>query len=201
MKIFDKIKWVSAVLLVFFIILTTNLVDRHNFNSLRNSIVTIYEDRIVASDLIFEMGLLIQEKEMALASENASFFQERNEKVNLEFQQLIAQYKETKLTDEERAIFSNLKENVNRLKQKEKASDNFEEGNREALFKTISNIVQDLYDLSKVQLKEGRREMERSKRAMETVTLFTQIEIIILIVIAVLIQILILYNPSKKRKS
>ena len=201
MKVIDNIKWVSGVLLVFFIILATNLVDKQNFNSLRNSIVTIYEDRIVASDLIFEMGLLIQEKEMALASENSSFYQQENDGVNREIQQLIAQYEETKLTKEERTIFSNLKKDVSFLQQQEQSAGAFENETRQALFETINNIVQDLYDLSKVQLKEGRRVMKRSNRAMETVNLFTQIEIIILIVIAVLIQIIILYTPAKKRNA
>lgn len=68
MTIFTKIKWVASVLLVFFIVLITNIIDRENFNRLSYSVTTMYEDRIVASDLIFEMSRIIHDKELAIVS-------------------------------------------------------------------------------------------------------------------------------------
>jgi hypothetical protein len=198
MSVFNKIKWISGVLLVFFIILATNIIDKDNFNRMRNSIVTIYEDRVVASDLIFEMGLLVQQKEIALLSQDTLFFKEENERVNGEIQQLIAKYEETKLTKEEKRIFEDLKIQLEKLEKEENADGSLALHANEKLFSTINEVVRNLHDLSKVQLKEGRREMARSNRAMETIDLFTQIEIIILVLIAVLIQVLILYNPKPK---
>lgn len=198
MSVFNKIKWISGVLLVFFIILATNIIDKDNFNRMRSSIVTIYEDRIVASDLIFEMSLLVQQKEIALLSQDTLFFKEENERVNGEIQQLIAKYEETKLTKEEKRIFEDLKIHLEKLEKEENADGSHALQTNEKLFSTINEVVRNLHDLSKVQLKEGQREMARSKRAMETIDLFTQIEIIILVLIAVLIQVLILYNPKPK---
>lgn len=198
MSVFNKIKWISGVLLVFFIILATNIIDKDNFNRIRSSIVTIYEDRIVASDLIFEMSLLVQQKEIALLSQDTLFFKEENERVNGEIQQLIAKYEETKLTKEEKRIFEDLKIQLEKLEKEENADGSLALHANEKLFSTINEVVRNLHDLSKVQLKEGQREMARSNRAMETIDLFTQIEIIILVLIAVLIQVLILYNPKPK---
>jgi hypothetical protein len=198
MSVFNKIKWISGVLLVFFIILATNIIDKDNFNRMRNSIVTIYEDRVVASDLIFEMGLLVQQKEIALLSQDTLFFKEENERVNGEIQHLIAKYEETKLTKEEKRIFEDLKIQLEKLEKEENADGSLALHANEKIFSTINEVVRNLHDLSKVQLKEGRREMARSNRAMETIDLFTQIEIIILVLIAVLIQVLILYNPKPK---
>jgi hypothetical protein len=82
MTLFNKIKWTAGILLVFAIILTTNLIDKNNFNKLRYSVVTIYEDRIVANDLIFEILLSIREKEIALAVPDSTFFLQRNDKIN-----------------------------------------------------------------------------------------------------------------------
>jgi hypothetical protein len=58
-----------------------------------------------------------------------------------------------------------------------------------------------LYDLSKVQLKEGKRQMSLSEKTMDTIELFTQVEIIFLIVMAVLIQLIVLYQPKDKKQS
>jgi hypothetical protein len=69
------------------------------------------------------------------------------------------------------------------------------------LLSLISDIKDDLYDLSKVQLKEGKRQMSLSEKTMDTIELFTQVEIIFLIVMAVLIQLIVLYQPKDKKQS
>lgn len=40
----------------FFLVLATNLVDRSNFNRIKNSVISIYEDRLVAKGIIFDMN-------------------------------------------------------------------------------------------------------------------------------------------------
>jgi hypothetical protein len=197
MEIISKIKWVSGVLLVFVIVLMTNLIDKNNFSKLRYSIATIYEDRIVANDLIFEMSLLIHEKEIAVAMSDSSFFHEKNDKVNQDIQALIERYEQTKLTREEKEIFSDLKNNLTTLEGLEKEFINSGSENKVGLFNGINDIVYNLYDLTKVQLKEGRRQMALSNETMETIDLFTQIEIIFLVLMAILVQIIILYKPRQ----
>ncbi|QCK16409.1 MCP four helix bundle domain-containing protein [Mangrovivirga cuniculi] len=197
MTIINKIKWVIAVLLVFLIVLMTNLVDKENFNRLKNSVTTIYEDRVVASDLIFDITLLIQEKEIALATSDTAFFKSKNRKINEDIKDFINKFEQTKLTTEEQETFNNLKTELKKLYSLEEkyADSNFD--NDINLFKTIDDIVHDLHDLSKIQLKEGRRQILLSKEAMKTINLFTQVEIIILIILAILIQIIILYKPKE----
>ncbi|MGB5942285.1 MAG: hypothetical protein WBG71_05340 [Leeuwenhoekiella sp.] len=55
-----------------------------------------------------------------------------------------------------------------------------------------------LDDLAKIQLDEGSRQMSISKRAVDTVELFTQIEIYLLVFLAIVVQIIVMYNPKKK---
>lgn len=200
MTVFSKIKWVASILLVFFIVLITNLVDKDNFNKLRYSVTTIYEDRVVASDLLFELSIRVQEKEMALAISDSTFFQGKNQKINNEIQQLIAKYDQTKLTRKEQEILSNLKEELKDLKALEEDYLNSTASNNRELFKSIDEIAHNLYDLSKVQLKEGRRQMFISNETMSTIDLFTQIEIIFLILMAIIVQIIIFYNPKQKKQ-
>jgi hypothetical protein len=197
MTLLTKIKWVASILLVFFIVLTTNLIDKDNFERLRNSVTTIYEDRIVASDLLFELLMLVQEKEFAFISSDSLFFENRSEANNREMGKLIQRYEQTKLTERERMLLFNLKRDLNHLQELEKQYISSESADKDAWLTSLDEIVQTLSDLSKVQLKEGRQHMLMSNKTMDTIDLFTQIEIVFLILMAILIQVIILYKPKE----
>jgi hypothetical protein len=47
MTVFNRLKWILGILMVFVVILATNLLDRNNFLRVRDSVVAIYEDRLV----------------------------------------------------------------------------------------------------------------------------------------------------------
>lgn len=196
MELFNKIKWVLSVLLVFFLILTTNLIDKENFRRVKNSIVTIYEDRIVANDLIFEYLLLIHEKELAVASSDTDFFKERNAQVKKKIENLTSRYLTTKLTDREAVVFEMFREDLSKLERIEASMDVDKATYDNLLF----DIKEKLNELSKIQLKEGRNQVALSKEAFDDVELFTQLEIYILIFLAIVVQIIILYKPGGKAK-
>lgn len=82
MTFYNKIKWVLGILMIFILILSTNLIDRNNFIRVEDSVVTIYEDRIIANDLIFDISKSIHEKEIAIVSSDSSFFTHTNLKNN-----------------------------------------------------------------------------------------------------------------------
>lgn len=195
MNFYSKIRWGASILLVFSIVLITNLIDKDNFNQLKYSVTTIFEDRIVANDLLFEISMLIQEKEIAIISTDSLFFQNENIQVNRNINSLIERYEKTKLTDKEQVIFTNLKDNLHFLHELEK--EYIVSKRDKGLLKSINKISQHLYDLSKVQLHEGRQQMLISNKAMSTIELLTQGEIVFLIVMGILIQIIIWYKPKK----
>lgn len=198
MSIFSKIRWVASILLVFFIVLTTNLIDKSNFNKLSSSVTTIYEDRIVASDLLFEMARLLRKKEMAVISGDKTFPGNENTKLNRELENLIERYRQTKMTEKEKFVFNQLKDELTALMQIEQNSRRSED---EKLLKSIEKINQYLYDLSKIQLQESRRHVFISEKAKDTIDLFTQFEVIFLIIMAILIQIIIFYKPKESHES
>ncbi len=193
MKFYAKIRWVASILLVFFIVLITNLIDRANFNRLSYSVTTMYEDRIVASDILFELSGIIKEKHIAVLTSNAGFFNSENDKYNKKVDQLIDRYRITKLTEEEMVVFNQLQQELISLKKKEKASKALPDND---IIKSIESVDQYLYKLSKIQLQEAKQQVFISNRVKETINLYTQGEIIFLIVMAVLVQIIILYKPK-----
>ena len=197
MKIYNRVKWVLGILLIFVIVLTTNLIDRDNFNRLKYSIVTIYEDRLIANDLIFEMSLLIQEKQIALLRSDSVFFRQRSVEINEDIQNIIERYEQTKITQEERIIFDSFKENIKNLWKSEADFVDSDFKNKNNLLDSIDLLKDDLYDLSKIQLEEGKRQLLFSQKTMNTIELFTRVEIIFLVVMAILIQIIVLYRPAK----
>jgi hypothetical protein len=84
------------------------------------------------------------------------------------------------------------------LKQIESSDPKINEENRIELFTIIDKLVHNLYELSKIQLKEGELELINSRRTMDTIDLFTRIETIFLIVMAILVQIIVLYRNKKE---
>lgn len=198
MAFYNKAKWVLGILIVFVLIVATNLIDRNNFIRVKDSVTTIYEDRLIAKDIIFDISKLIHEKEVAIVSTDSVFFNSSNKVVNNSLQELLLKFEQTKLTKEENQIFSNLKEDVLVLKGLE---DNYLQDNRTNKSKYLNQIKVvkgDLNDLSDIQIDEGKRQMFISKKAIDTVELFTQIEIYLLIFLAIVIQIIIMYKPKEK---
>lgn len=201
MTLYNKIKWVIGILMIFVLIIVTNLVDRNNFLRVKDSMVTIYEDRLIANDLIFEMSRLIHQKEVAWAASDSLFLKEQNPKVNNELRLLVERFEETKLTNDESAVFEELKLNIELLNTNEQALFTSKSTSKNNVNKYLVDVQANLYDLAKIQLNEGGRQVSISKKAVDTVELLTQIEISILIFLAILIQIIVMYNPSKKKSS
>lgn len=190
MGLYDKLKWILGIIMIFVLIITTNLIDKDNFVRVRDSVITIYEDRLKANDIIFDMLLLIQDKELALvrSEENTSHLKK--------LQTLIKKFEQTKLTKEEAQIFNDLKDNISLLETFETDKSSTSTTDKKVNY-TLLEIKENLKDLSDIQLNEGSRQMSIINRAVDTVELFTQIEIYILVFLAILIQIVVMYNPKK----
>lgn len=198
MTLYNKVKWILGILMIFVLILATNLIDKNNFVRVRDSVVTIYEDRLIANDLIFEMLKAVQQKELAVSLSDSVFFNTQNLKVNEDLQSLVSRFEQTKLTSEEANVFKGLKVNVQSLLSSEVRFVNSDYSDKLQALHHIESIKKNLNDLSKIQLNEGSRQVSISKRALDTVELFTQIEIYILVFLAVLIQIIVMYQPKEK---
>lgn len=192
----NKIKWILGVLMVFFLILATNLIDRTNFRRINDSVEAIYEDRLVAKDILFEISLIIQRKQIAFIQSDTSFFKNENLLLNQKKDELLLLFTKTKLTLDESRFFEFLKEDLESLKANEKLLFQSAEA-RKKMESTFTIINEHIHMLSKIQLEEGRRELFISKGVLNSVELFTQIEIYFLIILAVLIQVLVIYKPKE----
>lgn len=197
---FKKIKLILGVLFVFFLILGTNLIDRNNFKKIQSSIETIYEDRLVAQGIIYKMASYVQQKDMALAISDSSFYLQKNQVINSALNQLIIDYQLTKLTEEEEEVFVDLQRDIKALFTDEQESAQNLQGNSSKVEKDLNGIKNELQILAEIQLKEGRLVLDDSKKAMRTIELFTQIEIYGLVALAVIFQLLIIGGIRRRKE-
>ena len=116
---FTKLKWVLGIAVVLVIIVSTNFIDRNNFVRVKDSITTIYEDRLVANDLIFGMMKCVYAKEFALVTSDTAYFSKESEQFTQKLSRFVTRYEKTKLTPKEKEIFTDLKVNYNELKDLE----------------------------------------------------------------------------------
>ncbi len=199
MTLFNKLKWILGILLIFVLIVSTNLIDRNHFLRVRDLLVTIYEDRLQTYDIIYELSESFHEKEIAVILSDTTFFKQRSKVIENDIQDLLTRFGQTKLTYKENKVFIVLKRNVERLDQLQTEFVNSGYQDKTALRDIIFQIKMNLNELSKIQLEEGGRLISISQKAIDTVELFTHIEIYLLLFLAIIIQILIIYQPKKKK--
>lgn len=198
-------RWIGALCIVFGLVVSTNIMDRRNFSEVSNSLETIYEDRLVAKDLIFDISLLIHEKSMALAHADSLFYAQRLQQVNDNIDQLIEIFSETKLTKEEELAFARLQADIQTLGHFEAdvAGDKVAKSQYftgDSASRQMETILDDLQVLSKIQLEEGKRQMLIGKAAVYSIDFLTEMEIYILIVMGIVAQVLLIRGFNYKRK-
>lgn len=196
----SKIKWSIGLILVILLIVATNFIDRNNFQRIQDSVYSIYEDRLIAKNFIFDIQIKIHEKEMLLAQQKDSILASERTASQKTILGLVEGLSNTGLTREEKRVLSNLSEEVNSLFNIETTYHNaLNKNSVSKRFKEqIKNISNTLSQLSDIQISEGKRQMQVGKKAMESIELLTQLEVWIMIFLGVLVQFIILYNPKKK---
>jgi Icc-related predicted phosphoesterase len=196
MAILNKLKWIFGVLLVFFIILATNLIDRDNSLRIKDSTASIYEDRLIAKSIIYDLTKHVHRKEIALLKADSSFYQKENEATNRLIEEALTQFTSTKLTSKEALIFKDLKLSIANLQAKEATLFDAAGKSDQSQLVQIQEIESKLNALAAIQLEEGKRLVLISQKAMNSIELFTQMEIYVLLGLAILVQILIMYKPK-----
>lgn len=200
MNFLKKFTWIFSILLIFSLIAITNMMDRNRFTIIKDAVISIYEDRLVAKNIVVELSHSFYEKEIASASSDTVFFENKNKSVNRNIDELIIKFQRTKLTSAEEEAFANLQTNFNRLRELENET-SFISGENKIVFNSqIDRIQKNLADLSSIQLQEGKRQLVISKKAVEEIELFTKAENVMLILLAILSLIILFIYPKKKDK-
>lgn len=196
MNIFKRIKWVLAILCVFLVILATNLMDHKNFQRVEKSVDDIYNQRLVAKELLLNVSIKFHEKEMAYALNDSNYLHSKNDRVNKDISESLQMFERSEATQKEEYILDDLKSNHLKLIQLEKksiANDTLYSSECSDIFAEIKTNIN---ELAKEQMMEGDYQKKLAADAINSVKIFSKIEIYTLVFLALLLMVIVLYNPN-----
>ena len=193
----------SAVFLLLFV---ANLIDSKNIRQLGNSFSSVYEDRLVVESYIYRMSEHLFRKKFMLdtCSSQASVARIRplvddfNKSINC----MIAEYKTTRLTEEEAIYFDKFKANVAELiRYEQNYFNSISNGEVNGMARTMINThlneaSHNLDRLSSIQVSEGKILNEHSKKIVAGSWLLTRFEIAILIAIGLIVLVLVFESTT-----
>lgn len=187
-KLGIRIKAGAALVVVFLLVLATNQMDSHHFTIVRESLTTVYEDRLLAKDYLYKISRQLQQQREVLRRNDPNI--NKIKATNDSIQTLMDIYGRTRLTENEARYYESFDEKLSRLK-----AHNLSEGaNPEHLQLTDQRyqaLFEDLDSLYKIQLEESRRAISNSNRAIQASNLISQLEMGALILIGLILQVLI----------
>jgi hypothetical protein len=200
----QKMRVASAVVVFLLLLLLTHVIDRKNFSTLHESFTAVYKDRLLAETYIYDMAEEISAKRMALFENPYQQIKEKRTIANNRIKNLISDFRETTLTDEEASVFRAFVQQFETLDNMEQrfvaANDPSDGRSLDQMEQQYEKINDELSRLSKIQLKEGQKLMAASNTVMASSHLNSQTEVAILILAALVIQSLIFASRSSMPK-
>ena len=154
----------------------------------------------MAKDYLFEMTQLLHEKDRVNFMNESTYYLSGNyTATNVKIDSLISAYGECEIPNREKYEYDNLVADFEELSKLERSAEvDYSSSTRGLIEIRIRQINYNLKDLADNQIEGGRKEVMKSQRAMETVNLFTSMEVYALMILALIVQILILYKPKQR---
>lgn len=177
---------VMVILLVFI----TNRLDQKHFEEVQDKLSSIYYDRVVAQDYLFDLSSIFHDRQMRMTKLEILNFNN-----DQEIETLIEKFEETSLTRKEKELFERLKENVNDLKALGNTT-----GQGAAAQATLDRIEILLADLSDIQLKESKSLKIQGQDSLDSSKLMSNMEMGIIILFGIVLQ-FVLFQGGKKKKT
>ncbi|SNT17426.1 Four helix bundle sensory module for signal transduction [Ekhidna lutea] len=201
MTLSQRLRMGAALVVVFLLVLATNLMDSNHFKVVQKGLTTVFEDRLLAKDYLYKISRQVQKKKVIIQSSDIEELTDLNEMLNDSIQVLIHRFASTELTENESLAFESLQTHIRSLNEYESNLLRNESINTELNIagseRYFSAIYGDLDSLFKIQLEESDRVISNSNRTIDTSNRISRIEIGVLIVIGLLIQLLIFLRPIK----
>lgn len=180
----------GSIIIIVVIIVMIRQTNKNHLSELQESVSSIYVDRLVAKDYIFELSKKVYSKKIMV--EYGDEFLEKSIHINDSIQQLVGSYENTELTEEEGQLLVTLKNNI-RISEKieNKFLQNPAPSQQEIIIDELTNmydlILVDLGKLSAIQLSEGRKLLNNSYQIIASSNNTNYLEIALTIVLLLII--------------
>ena len=172
---------VGLILSVAFgLVLGSNLMDRRHFSTIEQSVKSIYVDRIVVQDYIYQLQNHAHQMAIGLIEgrQQVDSYHPR-ERID----DLLGNFAQTQLTREEARLLGQLRQQFSTLELRD----------REPTLAQLQRIGQTLDGLEQIQLDQGNRLTELSEKTLGVNRMLSNLEVVFLVIIAICIMLLIFY--------
>ncbi|MER3373768.1 MAG: hypothetical protein RIM83_03940 [Allomuricauda sp.] len=195
----QRLRLILVLAISFMLIMVANLMDYGYILRTQDTVNSVYNDRVVAQDYIYQMSGLFYQKELSLG-ENNGFFEATNDSIT----SLMSRFGETKLTRNESNFFFDLRKNYVELTSLEDKLRHQKETmgtTRRDIQIELLEIRKNLDDLESVQFAEGGQMTERSNRALGMNALLSKVELVFLVIMGFVVLHMVLLGTNKLGKA
>ncbi|KAA2217436.1 MULTISPECIES: hypothetical protein [Maribacter] len=181
------------LVMAFLLVLGSNRLDKKHFETVQNTVNSVYKDRVMVQDFIYQLNNIFHTKELEL-TRTGQFTMDDHQ--NGKIRQLLDDFAMTELTAKESNLLYDL-DNTYQTLIKVKETDNGMAIEKTALVsKQFDEIQTKLDGLAQIQLNESGQLTQLSNKSLGMNSLMSNLEIAFLIVIGILMLALIFY-PGK----
>lgn len=178
----NKIAASIALLSLCLLVLLSNYLDRIHTQNVKNSIATLYEDRLIADDYILKMtNNIYQIREVLNSTDSNNLKSNAINQLIADFNHSYNIYIKTKLTATENATAIELINSLKNFEQKN-SNNNYEASNHTGMALTS------LSKLSSIQLDESKLIMKNAEAEYANIKTTSQLAFAIIIIILLVLQ-------------
>ncbi|KAA2219009.1 MCP four helix bundle domain-containing protein [Maribacter flavus] len=183
--------------IAFLLVLGSNRLDQKHFSRIQTTVNSVYQDRVVVQDFIYQLNNIFHQKELELLQQEEGPTKPLiNEKVD----ELLVKFGTTEMTAEESQLLNELNKKYERLKDLETR---FQEAPLESsnkylgqLSNTLKGMQTTLDGLARIQLDESGQLTSISNRSFGMNILLSKLEVGFLIIIGLAMFALVFYPVS-----
>jgi len=111
----NRLNTIMALAVVFLMVLATNRIDQHHFETAQKTVNEVYKDRVMVQGYIYSIAEALHQKELNHLQEQNAAVQKWNTSIN----EYIASFEATKLTRSEAELLGRFKKEFKELEKME----------------------------------------------------------------------------------
>ncbi|TLF46234.1 hypothetical protein [Maribacter aurantiacus] len=184
--------------MAFLLVLGSNRLDQRHFSTIQTTVNSVYKDRVLVQDFIYQLNNIFHRKELQLVQQKElmgnSSINKRVDGLLVDFGATELTTKESQLLDELNRQFESLKGLENRLRDAPEVS---VADYRLQLANRLNAMGSTLDGLAQIQLNESGHLTSVSNKSLGMNILLSKLEVAFLIVIGLAMLALIFYPASK----
>ena len=187
-------KAVLSLIVVFLLVLATHKLDKSHFSIVQESFTSVYNDRLTSKDHIYKISRLLDLEKVSLYTPSVKPNYSIQDSINT----LVTEYAQTQLTPIEEQKFNQLQVELDELyltKAEEKLSAETGTLANSQVMNKIIDVLDELDGLAEIQMREAKREMEKSNRIIESSNMISGFEMGAFALIGVIVFLMFVLKP------